>query len=138
MPHLRSRVGIDALNRQSHDTPCNHNLSGGKTARIEHKCARRFLAQAASKRLCRKLGKKGVFVAQNFASGANRLTDARVAPCHHRHHPMAYIVAQVRNVLVAFIFPPWLTVHLQIAHELIVREVEQGANHNVPTARNAR
>ena len=112
MPHLRSRVGIDTLNRQPHDTPCNHNLSGGKTARIEHQCARRRLAQAASKRLCRKLRKKGIFVAQNFASGANRLTDVRVALRHHRHHPMAHIVAQVRNVLVAFIFPPRLTMYL--------------------------
>ena len=94
--------------------------------------------QAASKRLCGKLGKKGILIAQDLAGGANRLTDTRVALRHHRHHSMAHIVAQVRNVLVAFIFPPWLTVHLQIAHEFIVREVEQGANHNVPTARNAR
>ena len=138
MPHLRPSIGVDALNCQSHHAPGNHHLGRGKAARVEDQRTRHFLAQAASKRLSRKLRQKRILVAQDLASGTNRLADVRVALCHHRHHPVAHIVAQVRNVLVALILPPQLAMHLQIVHELIMREVEQGAYHDVPTAWNAR
>ena len=63
MPHLRTSVGVDTLNCQSHHAPSNHYLGRSQSASVKDQCTRRLLAQAASKRLCGKLGKKGVLIA---------------------------------------------------------------------------
>ena len=138
MPHLRASIRIDTLNRQPHDTPRDHNLGSRKATRVKDQRARRLFAQAASKGLRRKLRQKRVLVPQDLAGSADRLANARVALRHHWHNAMAHIVAQVRYVLVALVLSPRLTMYLQIAHELIMSQVEQGPHHDIPPAGNAR
>ena len=138
MPHLRARIRIDALNRQPHDTPRDHNLSSRKATRVKDQRARRLFAQAASKGLRRKLRQKRVLVPQDLAGSADRLAHARVALRHHWHNAMAHIVAQVRYVLVALVLSPRLTMYLQIAHQLVMSQIEQRPHHDIPPAGNAR
>ena len=118
MPHLRASIGVDALNRQPHDTPRDHNLGSRKATRVKDQRARRLFAQAASKGLRRKLRQKRVLVPQDLAGSADRLAHVRVALSHRRHHAMTYVVAQIRDILVALVLSPRLTMYLQIAHEL--------------------
>ena len=63
MSHLWTSVRIDAFNRQSHDAPRDYHLSRGQSTSVKDQCTRHLLTQAASERLCGKLGKKGILIA---------------------------------------------------------------------------
>ena len=138
MAHLQTGLRRDPFHRQAYHAAGDGNLCRSEADGVQHDEARPLAPRAAAQRGRRELGHEGVLIAQDVAGRANAARHAGIALGGERHQAVAHKVAQVTRISIALILTPGLTGDLQIAHELAMRAVHQGADDDVATSRNAR
>ena len=127
-----------AVYRKTNHAASYGNLCRGHARGIQHHKAFLLAARARTKGRSGEMRHEGIFVAQDVARRSHVPRKVLVAFARHGNHTVADKIAQIRRILVALVFPPSDARHFKIPAKLLVREVDERAHDDVPTARNAR